>query len=53
MAMPYTKFFPDEITIDVVFIIDWVQYIQLPAGPWGDSPSTAPLKNSGDFCALS
>jgi hypothetical protein len=26
--------------------------IQLPAGPWGDFLTTAPLKNSGDFCAL-
>jgi hypothetical protein len=38
--------------IDVVFLIDWVRYILLPAGPRGDSPTTELLKKSRDFCAL-
>jgi hypothetical protein len=25
-----------------------IVFTQLPAGPWGDSPTAAPLKNSGD-----
>jgi hypothetical protein len=39
--------------MDVVFTIDYGYYIQLAAGPWGDSLTAAPLQNSGDFCALS
>jgi hypothetical protein len=30
-----------------------IAYTQLPAGPWGNSTTAAPLKNSGHFCALS
>jgi hypothetical protein len=37
--------------MDFVFTIDNGEYIKLPVGPWLYSPTSAPLENSGDFCA--
>jgi hypothetical protein len=35
------------------YLIDLGYYIQIPAGLFRDCQTTAPLTNSGDFCALS